>query len=91
MLGLAIFFLLIVGSFKLYSIVAPAAGKSAIDLTNDNIRTVADSSSQNGKSSSGSTSSKGSRSSDKPKDSSLPAGKNIIANTPFGNGQDGDG
>jgi len=39
----------------------------------------------------GSSSSKGSKSSDKPKDASLPAGKNIIANTPFGTGQDGDG
>ena len=91
MLGLAIFFLLIVGSFKLYSAIAPAAGKSAIDLTNDNIRTVAGSSSQNGKSSSGSSSSKGSRSSDKPKESSQPAGRNVIANTPFSNDQDGDG
>lgn len=91
MLGLAIFFLLIVGSYKLYSVVAPSTGKSAIQITNDNIRTVAGSSSQNGKSSSGSSSSKSSKNSDKPKEPSQPAGKDVIANTPLGSDEEGDG
>ena len=88
MVGLALFFLLIVGSYQLYSAVAPAASKSAIEVTNDNIRSVAGS--QNGKSSSGSSSSKSSKSSDRPKEASQVAGKSTIANTPLTNGsQDG--
>ena len=90
MLGLAIFFLLIVGTFKVYSMISPPSVKSGIEATNQNIRTHADSSSQNGKgSSTGSSSSRGGRNSDKPREASKPAGKDVIANTNNMNGDDG--
>ena len=95
MLGLAVFFLLIVGSFKLYTLVSPPVTQSGLENSRANIREHADSSSQNGKgSSTGSSSSRGGRNSDKAKEGSKPAGKTVIANTndtgESGSGGDGE-
>lgn len=89
LLALAVFFMLVMVSYKVYDYVAPTITDSEINSAHGKLIQHADSSSKDKASTSGSSSSKTSKNNDKPNTRSQPASKGPIGSS-FGSSSEGD-